>query len=766
MFQRKLLACAVSAALVAPAAATAEWEWESNGYFKNETAFFTRDGYTIGQPNKFKNPTNEENDFGDLLKFENSVRVFVNGYGETASIHLDLNLINDAKGEDRYRGHRNYSQQDYLRELYVDYPLELGEDRTIDMRIGKQQVVWGTADGIKLLDIINPTDYREFNQNTFEDSRIPVWMFNAETALGENGNVQLIVSQNKPNLFPGLTDDGDEGHPFIVKGVDSITGRVNGFLNVAPALGSTAAAFGNFAAAFTLAPDADGNPANGVQGLFNSGMPTGNIIGGEREYQTVFGPNGFSGRSPNLEGVFGNTFTVQNFINGATPFCVGGPFAISQLPNQITAPDASTATFVGTNASGTSNGCTDLLNQVTQRTDANQTVGGIPYGGNDDTTNLVTANYDATRPDNAFEYMSNASYTTFDTFNGAKARYRTDYPGATVPNAGFRYRGSINNSFNYSVNYFYHFDANPSVSTSWEDQNGNTLTPFVTEATGLSFADPSNPQPSGEVVRTVRLCKSENLALCDDGQRDSGFSSPLNPNTGAPNNANVFSPVAGDGPATLVFTETQHRIHSLGGSFDTAVDTAFLGPIVLRGEFLYDKDVRVPVVDRNQLSIGNITEALKPEKADFFKYVLGVDITVLTNLLISTQFIQFVNLDYVDEDKDFDGNQCTGANCGRYTGDPAILHLSNGLAKAEEFDNFVSLFFSKPFGEGQLGRVNNITIYEEGDGWWNRLDMEYSFTDELVVTAEWNHYFGSSDTTFGQFKNSSNLQFGFKYIFE
>ncbi|MCB1878304.1 MAG: RNA polymerase-associated protein rapA [Chromatiales bacterium] len=765
MFQRKLLAGAVSAALAVPAAATAEWEWEANGYFKNETAFFTRDGYTIGQANKFRNPTNEENDAGDLLKFENSVRVFANGYGDTASIHLDLNLINNGKGVDRYRGHRNYSQQDYLRELYVDYPLEVGEDRTIDLRLGKQQVVWGTADGIKLLDIINPTDFREFNQNTFEDSRIPVWMINAETAVGDTGNVQFIVSQNKPNLFPGLTDDGDEGHPFIVKGVDSITGRVNGFLNVAPALGQTAAAFGNFAAAFTLT-DLDMDITNGAQGLFNSGMPTGNIIGGEVEYQTVIGPNGFFGRSPNLEGVFGNTFTVMDFINGTTPFCVGGPFAVSQLPNQITAADASTATFVGTNASGTSNGCTDLLNQVAQRTDTNQVVGGIPYGGNDDTTNLVTANFDATKPDNTFEYMSNASYTTFDTFNGAKARYRTDYPGSTVPNAGFRYRGSVNNTFNFSLNYFYHFDANPSVSTHWEDQSGNRLTPFVTEANGLNFADPTNPQPTGQLVRTVRLCKSGNMALCDDGQVDSTFSSPLNPNTGAPNNPNVFTPLS-DGPATLVFTETQHRIHSLGASFDTAVDTSFLGPIVLRGEFLYDKDVRVPVVDRSQLGIGNITEGLRPEKADFFKYVLGVDITVLTNLLISTQFIQFVNLDYVDDDKDtFTGADCAEANCGRYTGDPAILHLSNGLAKAEEFDNYVSLFFSKPFGEGQLGRFNNITIWEEGDGYWNRFDMEYSFTDELVVTAEWNHYFGSTDTTFGQMKNSSNVQVGFKYIFE
>jgi|GEM_PF-6268773 len=38
------------------------------------------------------------------------------------------------------------------------------------------------------------------------------------------------------------------------------------------------------------------------------------------------------------------------------------------------------------------------------------------------------------------------------------------------------------------------------------------------------------------------------------------------------------------------------------------------------------------------------------------------------------------------------------------------LHLSNGLQKAQKNKEFVSLFFSKPFGEEQQGRWNNITF--------------------------------------------------------
>lgn len=60
-------------------------------------------------------------------------------------------------------------------------------------RIGKQQVVWGEADGIKLLDVINPQDFREFILDDFDDSRIPLWMMNAQINTSDSGILQLLV---------------------------------------------------------------------------------------------------------------------------------------------------------------------------------------------------------------------------------------------------------------------------------------------------------------------------------------------------------------------------------------------------------------------------------------------------------------------------------------------------------------------------------------------------------------------------------------------
>ena len=63
-----------------------------------------------------------------------------------------------------------------LRELYLDW--YIGSKSTL--RLGKQQIVWGETDGLKLLDVVNPQNLREFVLEEFEDSRIPLWAIKAE----------------------------------------------------------------------------------------------------------------------------------------------------------------------------------------------------------------------------------------------------------------------------------------------------------------------------------------------------------------------------------------------------------------------------------------------------------------------------------------------------------------------------------------------------------------------------------------------------------
>lgn len=66
-----------------------------------------------------------------------------------------------------------------LREAYAD--IYAGQ---WFVRAGKQQVVWGQADGLRVLDQVNPLSFREFIMGDFEDRRIPLWMVNAERSFG------------------------------------------------------------------------------------------------------------------------------------------------------------------------------------------------------------------------------------------------------------------------------------------------------------------------------------------------------------------------------------------------------------------------------------------------------------------------------------------------------------------------------------------------------------------------------------------------------
>ncbi len=61
-----------------------------------------------------------------------------------------------------------------LRELYMDFFFS-----NLDVRVGKQFVIWGVLEGIRIVDEINPMDFRELILPELLDYRIPLWTFKA-----------------------------------------------------------------------------------------------------------------------------------------------------------------------------------------------------------------------------------------------------------------------------------------------------------------------------------------------------------------------------------------------------------------------------------------------------------------------------------------------------------------------------------------------------------------------------------------------------------
>jgi hypothetical protein len=540
---------------------------------------------------------------------------------------------------------------------------------------------------MKLLDMINPSDYGEMAQNQMEDSRIPVWMLNAEMTQADGSELQVVISQPKENVFAGLnrnvntsvrvngtqkdtTADGvgqfvmdvsdlttsaghDQGHAFIMKGVDSITGKANGFTNIVPDLGSIAMRFYN---------------EFGATGL--------NTLQDSKTTVNWFATQ----PAPVIFGAFGASYpTIASF---SKPIADGG------------------------------NGM-----------DGTAILGG--FAGAYDTNLIDAASADTYRTvsDSTFEYMQNTTFGTFDAMAGAGSQYVYNMPDNTDMDLAMRYKNTTANGVNYTTNYSYNYDKNPIINLSWRNADGGELLTTRTHDAGT---------------------QTTTLKLTDAAGRYGAYGT------------------VGDseGLATLRFEQTVKRAHNIGGSFDTAIETAELGPVVIRGEALYQKGVYSPVMDLTALSIGDLPAALTMVKGNRFKYVLGADITALTNMMISAQFIQDRNLDYVDTTSTINDH-----TLNRFTSDYATMHLTNGFNKAEKDKNFYSLFFSKPFGASGEHRWNNITMYEENGGKWNRLDAELSINDDTQATVEYNKYWGNENTQFGQLKASSNIQVGVKYSF-
>ena len=59
------------------------------------------------------------------------------------------------------------------------------EPRSFDFVVGKQQIVWGTADKLPILDVVDPFDFREFVLPEFADARVPLWSVLLRRTIGD-----------------------------------------------------------------------------------------------------------------------------------------------------------------------------------------------------------------------------------------------------------------------------------------------------------------------------------------------------------------------------------------------------------------------------------------------------------------------------------------------------------------------------------------------------------------------------------------------------
>lgn len=84
-----------------------------------------------------------------------------------------------------------------VREAYMD----IFFDR-MDIRLGKQQIIWGKADGVFITDIVSPKDLSEFLLRDFDEIRTGITAVKADYYFGNNTLEAVWIPVFTPTIMP------------------------------------------------------------------------------------------------------------------------------------------------------------------------------------------------------------------------------------------------------------------------------------------------------------------------------------------------------------------------------------------------------------------------------------------------------------------------------------------------------------------------------------------------------------------------------------
>ena len=117
------------------------------------------------------------------------------------TVNLELKKQNDNIGFYANPYIYHYPGDDFqfgLREMYID----LFSDK-FDLRIGKQQIIWGQADGVFITDVVTPKDLTEFLLRDFSEIRTGVTSAKLNYYFNDENSLQLVwIPSFQSTTFP------------------------------------------------------------------------------------------------------------------------------------------------------------------------------------------------------------------------------------------------------------------------------------------------------------------------------------------------------------------------------------------------------------------------------------------------------------------------------------------------------------------------------------------------------------------------------------
>jgi len=97
----------------------------------------------------------------------------------------------------------NYEKELELGETYIQGSLT----KSLDIKLGRQIVVWGKSDNIRVTDVLNPLDIREPGLTDIEDLRLPVAMSRLDYYIGDWSLTGIAIHEIRFNKNPEYGSD-------------------------------------------------------------------------------------------------------------------------------------------------------------------------------------------------------------------------------------------------------------------------------------------------------------------------------------------------------------------------------------------------------------------------------------------------------------------------------------------------------------------------------------------------------------------------------
>ncbi len=132
-----------------------------------------------------------------LLDYEHK---FENGWKFKTNAKAYYDAIYDIKGTEKFSSQERKQLQSEV-ELFDAY-LEGSITDTLDFKVGRQVIVWGRSDTIRVTDVLNPLDNRRPGMVDIEDLRLPVTMAKFDYFIGDWRITPIVILEQRFSKNP------------------------------------------------------------------------------------------------------------------------------------------------------------------------------------------------------------------------------------------------------------------------------------------------------------------------------------------------------------------------------------------------------------------------------------------------------------------------------------------------------------------------------------------------------------------------------------